>query len=118
MGESPFDESLQPEPPAKKVCAEGIASSGNSTCSAVKPAQQSRGGRGLHPEGRKEEEGFEAYGLWVARCNKKLPKTQSWCFVPLIYSALGSVPEWLQQDGLSSVEQIDAAQPVWSRLFS
>lgn len=79
---------------------------------------QVRGSRGLHPEGEKKVEGFEACGLWVAKCAKKLPKTQSWCFVPLIFSALGRVPEWLRQEGTSTPEQIEAAQPIWAKLFS
>merc|ERR1719296_352017 len=62
--------------------------------------------------------GFELQGLRVARCSKKLPKTQSWCFVPLIYSALGTIPEHLQRAGISTQEQLEAAQPIWSQLFS
>jgi len=41
----------------------------------------------------KQVAGFEAQGLMVAaNTGKKLPKTQSWCFVPPIYSAMGQVP--------------------------
>mmetsp|Transcript_3537 Transcript_3537/g.5888 ORF Transcript_3537/g.5888 Transcript_3537/m.5888 type:complete len:300 (+) Transcript_3537:75-974(+) len=73
----------------------------------------------LHPEGSfKDVPGFEAVGLQVARVNKKLPKTQSWCFVPLIYSALQQVPQHLRTDGISSSEQIADAQQVWHQLFS
>lgn len=77
-----------------------------------------KGGRGLRSEGFKDVPGFEAQGLRVARCSKKLPKTQSWCFVPLIFSALGRVPERLGREGISTVEQISAAQPIWCELFS
>lgn len=112
-----FDECVHSEPAHKKVCASPTASSAGAAGACLQP-KQARGGRGLRPEGRKEVGGFEACGLWVARCNKKLPKTQSWCFVPLIFSALGNVPEWLRQDGISTAEQIEAAQPVWSKLFS
>jgi len=64
-------------------------------------------------------EGFEAQGLRVAaKCGKRLPKTQSWCFVPLIFSALGEVPERLRREDTSTVEQIAAAQAIWSSLFS
>lgn len=78
-----------------------------------------RGGRGLKPQGQKDVGGFEAQGLRVAaKCGKKLPKTQSWCFVPLIYSALGLVPERLQCDGISTAQQVEEAQQVWSELFS
>lgn len=77
-----------------------------------------KGGRGLRPLGFKDVPGFEAQVLRVARCLKKLPKTQSWCFVPLIFSALGSVPEHLGREGISTAEQIVAAQRVWCELFS
>jgi len=49
---------------------------------------------------------------------KTLPKTQSWCFVPLIFSALGRVPERLRREGVSTEEQIESAQVIWSELFS
>jgi len=62
--------------------------------------------------------GFEAQGLRVACCSKKLPKTQSWCFVPLIFSALGDVPQPLRHEGVSKREDIEAAQPIWEELFS
>ncbi|CAE8708389.1 unnamed protein product, partial [Polarella glacialis] len=62
--------------------------------------------------------GFEASELRVARCAKKLPKTQSWCFVPLIFSALGKVPEHLQREDTSTEQQIADAQQVWENLFS
>merc|ERR1711933_50475 len=76
-------------------------------------------GRGLQPDGWKLVLGFEAQGLRVAaRCGKKLPKTQSWRFVPLIFSALGRVPERLRRDGIAGEEQIAIAQRVWARLFS
>lgn len=89
------------------------------TNSAAADATKQKRGRGLHPEGEKVVEGFEACGLWVAaNCGKKLPKTQSWCFVPLIFSALGCVPELLRQEGASTAEQILEAQPIWSKLFS
>merc|ERR1712205_261450 len=95
---------------SKKARASAEKTSGSSVSGRpIKPAQ---GGRGLHPQGKKDVEGFEACGLWVARCTKKLPKTQSWCFVPLIFSALGHVPEWLRQDGISSIEQIEEAQSI------
>lgn len=104
------------EPGLKKARASTETSSFNVVAAnSTKPAQ---GGRGLRSEGKKDVEGFETCGLWVARCSKKLPKTQSWCFVPLIFSALGNVPEWLRQEGVSSLEQIEEAQPVWSKLFS
>lgn len=110
------------EPSVKRSCTGKSSIAQCVAAAAVVTRQQqqqlSRSGRGLHPEGQKQVEGFESCGLWVAKCNKKLPKTQSWCFVPLIFSALGRVPDWLQQDGLSSMEQIEAAQPIWSRLFS
>jgi len=73
----------------------------------------------LQHEGFKAVPGFEPVGLEVAaRVNKKLPKTQSWCFVPLIYSALQQVPQHLRTDGISTVEQIATAQEVWRQLFS
>lgn len=83
---------------------------------ATKPGKG--GGRGLRSEGLKEVIGFEAQGLRVAKCSKKLPKTQSWCFVPLIFSALGRVPDRLGREGISTAEQIAAAQPIWCGLFS
>eukprot|EP00930_Biecheleria_cincta_P029691 TRINITY_DN20624_c0_g2_i1.p1 TRINITY_DN20624_c0_g2~~TRINITY_DN20624_c0_g2_i1.p1 ORF type:complete len:208 (-),score=36.72 TRINITY_DN20624_c0_g2_i1:86-643(-) len=78
-----------------------------------------RGSRGLTVEGWKNVPGFEHMGLQVAdKCGKKLPKTQSWCFVPLLFSSLGRVPEHLCREGASSEAQIELAQPVWERLFS
>lgn len=79
---------------------------------------QKPSGRGLRPNGDKSVDGFEAQGLRVARCAKKLPKTQSWCFVPLIFSALGRIPERLRREGMAVAEQIEAAQAVWSTFFS
>lgn len=74
---------------------------------------------GLRPEGLKVVEGFEAQDLRVAaRCGKKLPKTQSWCFVPLIFSALGRVPARLVCESTSTEEQIADAQSLWCMLFS
>lgn len=35
------------------------------------------------------------------------PRTQSWCFVPLLYSALGRVPANLAGDAISTPEQIE-----------
>lgn len=81
-------------------------------------AAVAKGGRGLRPQGFKDVPGFEPQGLRVAICSKKLPKTQSWCFVPLIFSALGYVPEHLQREDTPTAEQIVAAQPVWCELFS
>jgi len=76
-------------------------------------------GRGLTAQGMKEVGGFEVQGLRVAaRVGKKLPKTQSWCFVPLIYSALGRVPDRLRKEGISDWPQIEAAQGHWRGLFS
>lgn len=80
--------------------------------------QSMSSGRGLRPQGTKIVAGFELQGLHVAKCSKKLPKTQSWCFVPLIFSALGKVPARLWREGISTKEQIASAQPVWSDLFS
>ena len=34
-------------------------------------------------------------------------RTQSWCFVPLLYSALGRVPAKLAGDATSTPEQIE-----------
>ncbi|CAE8641031.1 unnamed protein product, partial [Polarella glacialis] len=76
------------------------------------------GTHGLSPEGWRPVPGFEASELRVARCAKKLPKTQSWCFVPLIFSALGKVPEHLQREDTSTENQIADAQQVWENLFS
>eukprot|EP00933_Yihiella_yeosuensis_P060376 TRINITY_DN6298_c0_g1_i4.p1 TRINITY_DN6298_c0_g1~~TRINITY_DN6298_c0_g1_i4.p1 ORF type:complete len:250 (-),score=46.70 TRINITY_DN6298_c0_g1_i4:71-820(-) len=73
---------------------------------------------GLRPGGWQSVPGFEIQGLKVARCKKKLPKTQSWCFVPLIFSALGHVPAHLVREDTSSSEQIEAGQEVWETLFS
>eukprot|EP00746_Dinoflagellata_sp_MGD_P003477 gnl/MRDRNA2_/MRDRNA2_106756_c0_seq1.p1 gnl/MRDRNA2_/MRDRNA2_106756_c0~~gnl/MRDRNA2_/MRDRNA2_106756_c0_seq1.p1 ORF type:complete len:324 (-),score=80.26 gnl/MRDRNA2_/MRDRNA2_106756_c0_seq1:26-997(-) len=82
-------------------------------------AKRQRVGRALRPEGWKVVPGFECVGVQVAAsCGKKLPKTQSWCFVPLIYSALGHVPERLAVEGTSTDEQISEAQRHWERLFS
>eukprot|EP00427_Karlodinium_veneficum_P053397 CAMPEP_0169413090 /NCGR_PEP_ID=MMETSP1017-20121227/61170_1 /TAXON_ID=342587 /ORGANISM="Karlodinium micrum, Strain CCMP2283" /LENGTH=161 /DNA_ID=CAMNT_0009520481 /DNA_START=62 /DNA_END=544 /DNA_ORIENTATION=+ len=82
------------EPSVKRSCTGQSSIAQCVAAAAVVTRQQqqqlSRSGRGLHPEGQKQVEGFESCGLWVAKCNKKLPKTQSWCFVPLIFSALGS----------------------------
>jgi len=96
----------------------------NSTSAPSRPAdgntkRRKIASRSLKPVGRKEVPGFEALGLHVAVCDKKLPKTQSWCFVPLIYSALGYVPERLRRrDDIASHDQIASAQSVWQELFS
>lgn len=84
------------------------------------PSGPSRGRFSLRGvDGWKDVPGFEEVGLRVAgNCNKKLPKTQSWCFVPLLYSALGRVPANLAGDAISTPEQIEKAQDFWQRLFS
>eukprot|EP00929_Paragymnodinium_shiwhaense_P003659 TRINITY_DN104252_c0_g1_i1.p1 TRINITY_DN104252_c0_g1~~TRINITY_DN104252_c0_g1_i1.p1 ORF type:complete len:207 (-),score=50.81 TRINITY_DN104252_c0_g1_i1:302-922(-) len=118
------------EPPAKRSrVAEDVGTSPGEraddkvapkakAAQAKKPAGGS--GRGLRRDGHlKDVPGFEAVGLKVAsNTGKKLPKTQSWCFVPLIFSALGSVPQHLRQEDTSTTQQIADAQAVWMELFS
>merc|ERR1711879_499756 len=41
-----------------------------------------------------------------------------WCFVPLIFSALGRVPEGLRREDTSTESQIEEAQEIWSSVFS
>ncbi|CAJ1446395.1 unnamed protein product [Effrenium voratum] len=75
--------------------------------------------RARSPEGWKDVPGFEAVNLRVASdCKKKLPKTQSWCFVPLVFSALQKVPPHLVTPSSSSSEQIQDSQEFWESLFS
>ncbi|CAK9014203.1 unnamed protein product [Durusdinium trenchii] len=45
-------------------------------------------------------------------------RTQSWCFVPLLFSALGKVPGHLVTSTTSTETQIESAQDFWERLFS
>jgi len=117
LGESWTSSTSNSEPSPKRLRT-GVDSTSGKAQQPRGKAQQPRG-RGLCPQGWKDVEGFEPFGLRVAyKCGKKLPKTQSWCFVPLIFSALGCVPEGLRAEGISTEAQIETAQAHWCQLFS
>lgn len=130
---APADGSAQPEaeqrspkrqrtgsPPAATVPTVPASTQGPFSADGSRPVLARRSSRGLILSGgTKPVPGFEEQGVCVATsCGKKLPKTQSWCFVPLIFSALRAVPERLRREDTSTPAQIAGAQPIWSALFS
>eukprot|EP00928_Gymnodinium_smaydae_P093960 TRINITY_DN7835_c1_g1_i1.p1 TRINITY_DN7835_c1_g1~~TRINITY_DN7835_c1_g1_i1.p1 ORF type:complete len:387 (-),score=46.18 TRINITY_DN7835_c1_g1_i1:139-1299(-) len=106
--------------PSRLPSASNLHSSGSNVAKSCDNGSRAQiSARGLRADARKAVEGFEEQGLYVAaKCGKRMPKTQSWCFVPLIYSALGSVPQHLQGEGIATQTQIEVAQHRWAELFS
>eukprot|EP00927_Polykrikos_kofoidii_P062458 TRINITY_DN57270_c0_g1_i1.p1 TRINITY_DN57270_c0_g1~~TRINITY_DN57270_c0_g1_i1.p1 ORF type:complete len:244 (+),score=21.14 TRINITY_DN57270_c0_g1_i1:77-733(+) len=134
MGDALFEDN-SPAPPAnlagtKRPISEISASTSTSSAarrvgSTIQSRGRGRGGGGSSryslrlDGGMKDVAGFETQGLRVAAsCGKRLPKTQSWCFVPMIFSALSAVPEYLLEDDISTGDQIASAQEIWRALFS
>lgn len=66
--------------------------------------------------------GFEDQDVRIKVWKNKVPKTQSWCFVPLIASALGELPGFrFERKGkyqFSTPEQIEEAQLFWRNTFN
>eukprot|EP00392_Amoebophrya_sp_AT5.2_P007866 g7885.t1 len=68
--------------------------------------------------------GFEEQNVRIRIFGGKIPKTQSWVYVPLIASALGTLPGFRfdrkvqGQFNFSTPEQIIGAQEFWRSVFS